>query len=1090
MPTPLVHFRGLAILKKWSPSDNDPTTTLAAKTLHSVLLFAIPFAALFLTVGVPFFALKKPAAAVFCAFILVTTLACMALLKRGYVRLSSWIFVSTVWLILALSVVLTSGIRSSAVMSHITVIVVSVWLLGRREGMWIAGLSLAFSLSLAIMESRGIHLPRYFPGPPFIAWAFGAGLVGLTILPIASVNQALADSAAQARRELEARLREERARAESEERFRATFFQAAVGIVQTDLNGRWQLVNDRLCEILGYSPTELRGAAFLDLTHPEDREASGATLRQFLQGEISSCSLEKRYVRKDGNTVWARVFVKLVRNPHDQPQYFITVFEDISEKIQAERALRETEERLTLAQNAAGLGIWDWEPSKGIITVGGKYAYLHGLANEPNKISFEEWLSSTHPEDRDRLHAIARQCLEGLRDWDIEFRVVWPDATVHWLRGKGSVLVDDSGRPIRVTGICMDITGRKQAEAALRNSQQLLELAQDAAGIGSFDRDEVTGVVCCSKGFPVLYGLPPSEVGLSYEQWLERIHPGDRTTLDAGRVGALQTGSSWETEFRVIWPDGSTHWLFSKGKVLRDGYRNSIRTVGVNMDITERKQAEENLRSSQRRLELAQAAAGVATYDWDFRALVGHCSKEFPAMYGLPPSEIGPPYEQWVEMIHPEDRTRILLERAKTFESEREWDTEFRVIWPDGSVHWLYARGNLLRDPEGNPSRMIGVNMDITARKRAEDESVARQKLEGLGVLAGGIAHDFNNMLGAILAESELLREDVAENAPARAEVNNIVGVVNRAAAIVRELMVYAGNEETVLEPVDLSMLVREMLKLLRVSISKQAKLEIDLPEGLPYVRANEAQIAQVVMNLITNASEALEEKQGVISVSVARSGEDIRLQVGDTGRGMTEEVKGRIFDPFFSTKFSGRGMGLAAVQGIIRKHGGKIDVASIPGQGSRFTILLSSISERGPVARASASTISDVPPAGNAGTVLVVEDEEPLRLAVSKMLRKERFQVIEASDGRTGVDLFLANAPAIGAVLLDMTLPGLSGREVLQELRRIRHDVKVILTTAYSQDAALAALSGERPWGFIRKPYRLSELAQLLRNACQQTRS
>jgi CheY-like chemotaxis protein len=251
-------------------------------------------------------------------------------------------------------------------------------------------------------------------------------------------------------------------------------------------------------------------------------------------------------------------------------------------------------------------------------------------------------------------------------------------------------------------------------------------------------------------------------------------------------------------------------------------------------------------------------------------------------------------------------------------------------------------------------------------------------------------------------------------------------------------------------------------------------------------VRANSAQIAQVVMNLITNASEALGDKPGVVSVSVGISEDHVRLRVSDTGCGMTEDVKARIFDPFFSTKFAGRGMGLAAVQGIIRKHGGAISVASLPGRGSDFTILLPSISGVWEAIHCTdAEPASHSQAAVNTGTVLVVEDEEQLRLAVSKMLRKRGFQVIEASDGREGVELFRANKREIGAVLLDMTLPGLSSREVLQGLRGIRPDVKVILTTAYSQDAALAALGGdEAPWRFIRKPYRLSEVRQFLCDA------
>ncbi len=936
--------------------------TVAAKVLHSVLLVALPVSVLSLGVLVPLFAVRKIAAGAFWLVIVIFTLVCILLLRRGNVRLSSWLFLSTSWLTLALFVVFSGGIRSPGVLSQIAIIVVSIWLLGRREAIWIAALSLIFGLNLAIMESVGIHLPRYFPVMPILAWGFAVGLVCLTILPLASVHQALADSSEQAQRE-------------------------------------------------------------------------------------------------------------------------------VAERRQTEEILRSSQQRLELAQAAAGIGSYERDERTGIASCSSGFPALYGLPPSEVGPSYEQWVESIHPDDRAAMLERRAGTLKSGDSWETEYRVIWPDGSVHWLFAKGMVLRDLRRNPTGTIGVNIDITERKHAEEILRSSQRRLELAQAAAGIGSYERDERTGIVRCSSGFPALYGLPPSEVGPSYDQWLESIHPDDRAMTLEKPGRAVEKGDSWETEFRVIWPDGSVHWLFAKGLLMRDSLGNPTGTIGVHMDITGRKQAEETLRSSQQRLELAQAAAGIGSYEWDVNTGVGRCSELFPALYGLPPAEIGPPQEQWLERIHPDDRAGVLEQLAQTLAGNGSCNIEFRVIWPDGTLHWLFARGTLLRDSRGNPSRTVGVNMDITERKRAHEEAITRQKLEGLGVLAGGIAHDFNNLLGSILAESEMLLEEVAGNATAREGVSSIMAVANRATGIVRELMAYAGKGETVFEPVDLSRLVREMVQFLRTSISKHAELQIDLPEGLPSVRANAAQISQVVMNLIINASESLGEKHGVISVGVAESEDHVRLEVNDTGCGMTEEVKAQIFDPFFSTKFAGRGMGLAAVQGIIRKHRGMINVASVPGQGSVFTILLPSITEPALGASGSTLTVSDTQGEATVGTVLVIEDEEPLRHAVTKWLRKKGFRVIEASDGRGGVDLFKAHEHTIDAVLLDMTLPSLPGREVLRELRRIRTDVNVILTTAYSQDSALEALGGQQPWRFIRKPYQLSELVELLRDACQDRR-
>jgi PAS domain S-box-containing protein len=222
--------------------------------------------------------------------------------------------------------------------------------------------------------------------------------------------------------EMAERKRAEEALRESEERFRATFYQAAVGIAQTGINGQWLLVNDRLCEILGYSQAELSGKTFLDITHPDDLEANLVARHQLLQGETSSWSTEKRYIRKNGITVWARVFVSAVRGQDSRPEYFISVVEDITEKVHAERALRESEQRLSLAQSAAQMGVWHLDLATHEITFSADYARLYGLASDRRTLTHREWLSMIHPDDRGRVQALIRETLEQTRIWDAEYR--------------------------------------------------------------------------------------------------------------------------------------------------------------------------------------------------------------------------------------------------------------------------------------------------------------------------------------------------------------------------------------------------------------------------------------------------------------------------------------------------------------------------------------------------------------------------------------------------------------------------------------------------------------------------------------------
>jgi CheY-like chemotaxis protein len=276
------------------------------------------------------------------------------------------------------------------------------------------------------------------------------------------------------------------------------------------------------------------------------------------------------------------------------------------------------------------------------------------------------------------------------------------------------------------------------------------------------------------------------------------------------------------------------------------------------------------------------------------------------------------------------------------------------------------------------------------------------------------------------------------------------------------------------------------MADLLKVSISKAAVLKKDLAADLPSIHANASEMRQMVMNLIINASEALIAKPGAITIRTSqelgpKAGARVRLEVLDTGCGMTEEVRTRIFEPFFTTKFMGRGLGLSAVMGIVQRHGGSIEVESTPGHGSRFVVLL-------PCNAGPGSTepfgIAVAQPAAAEPTVLFIEDEEALRPIVAKLLRKRNFHVIESADGAGAIEVFRANSAAIDAVLLDVSLPGRSGREVFQEMCRINPDVKVILSTAYSRETVTADFGGFRAWGFVRKPYQIDELVKLLREA------
>src|SRR5579871_6664760 len=400
------------------------------------------------------------------------------------------------------------------------------------------------------------------------------------------------------------RRRAERELRESEKLLRAIFFQAAVGMAQTSPNGQWLLINDRFCEMLGYSLTELRGKTFVDITHPDDREASLTAVRQLLSGEISIWSKEKRYIRKDGSVVWGRLFTSLVRDQHNQPQYFLTVVEDITEKIQVERALRESEQRLTLAQNAAGLGVWDSDLRKKVAVISKQYAELHGLAPDRTQLTHEEWLQLVHPADRERVQGLLQESLEHGHSWDMEFRIVWPDGSTHWLLGKGDVLRDDSGLPVRMIGVSLDVTARKQAEALLRESEERFRNLADSAPVMIWVSD--LDKLCTFFNKPWL-----EFTGRTIEQelgngWSSGVHPADSDRCIATYNASFDLRRPFQMEYRLRRADGEFRWILDNGTPLYRG-NEFVGFIGSCIDVTDQKRSEGKLLQSQKDLRALTA---------------------------------------------------------------------------------------------------------------------------------------------------------------------------------------------------------------------------------------------------------------------------------------------------------------------------------------------------------------------------------------------------------------------------------------------------------------------------------------------------
>jgi PAS domain S-box-containing protein len=450
-------------------------------------------------------------------------------------------------------------------------------------------------------------------------------------------------------------------------------------------------------------------------------------------------------------------------------------------------------------------------------------------------------------------------------------------------------------------------------------------------------------------------------------------------------------------------------------------------------------------------------------------------------IFGYTPEDaIGQP----IDMLLPPDRRNEEADMVQRIrQGARITQLETVRVRRDGKQIPVSLTASPVRDESGAVFGVSQIARDTTEQKQLEQQLRESQKLESLGVLAGGVAHDFNNLLTGIMGNASLAAIEPDNAVALRERIQEVLNASERAAQLVRQMLAYAGKGQFVLEPIDLSLQIREIEALLRTSIPRLVELELDLDAALPPVAADRAQLQQVVMNLAMNGAEAIGDRAGIVAIRTRSrevNGErQAVLEVADTGCGMDEHTKARIFDPFFSTKFTGRGLGLAAVMGITRTHGASISVESAPGKGSRFTVVF-------PASAASSASVPHEPHVDlrGFGNILVVDDEDLIRSMARFTLERCGYNVVVANDGKAAVDLFTERPDDFVAVLLDLTMPVMNGEEALRQIRRVRPDVPVILSSGFSETEAVQRFQKDRLSGFLQKPYTGTALARRIKQA------
>jgi PAS domain S-box-containing protein len=892
-------------------------------------------------------------------------------------------------------------------------------------------------------------------------------------------------------RDIRGRKRDEQAIREGEQRLRIAKDAAKLGIYEYDVATRNILWDARVREFWGLGPdVPVTIDTFFSGLHPDDRARTQVLLDRALDpaGDGEYYADYRVISQADGSVRWIAATGKVFFE-NGRPTHMIGMGQDVSEQKRAEATLRESEERFRNMADTAPVLIWVSGPDKRPTFF--NKPWLEFTGRTMNQEMGDDWAAGTHPDDRDRCFATYSSSFDARRSFRMEYRLRRADGEYRWVLDNGTPRYRES-EFAGFIGSCIDVTEQKRVEEELRRNQAQLIDSQRLARVGSWEADMTTGRLRWSEEMYRIYGVQ-RDARTDFQTFLSRVHPKDRGIIPEAQKKALSADTPVSVEFRIIRPDGEVRFVRSMVEALRNDEGALVRFSGAAQDITEQVKATELLRESEARLTNAERMTHVGSWTWDIEPNRASWSEEMFRIMGQP-REHKPSYDP--QAIAPADRERVEQWIQHCLAEKRGSPIEARIVRPNGELRTVVVTSDVLLDEDGSPERLSGACQDVTDARRAQEESFARQKLESLGTLAGGIAHDFNNLLGAMLAQTELAMAELATGSRPDGELQAIRDVAIRGSEIVRQLMVYAGKESDVLEPVDVSKVVEGMLGLLKVTVSRHAALVTDLGEGLPAVRARTAQLSQIVINLVVNASEAIGAHEGVIRVSTERiglgpaeaaakalpPGDYVRLEVSDTGRGMSPETQAKVFDPFFSTKFSGRGLGLAVVHGIVRSVRGAIQVASEPGKGTTFQVLLPCEGAVAKLDPGSIIAIDEPVPAARRATVLLVEDEEHLRLAVAKILGRSGLETFEAANGTAAIDLLRASGGTIDLILLDLTIPGSSSQEVLAEAALARPDVKVILTSAYSEEEAKPMMREPVVCGFIRKPFKLGDLVQTLR--------
>jgi PAS domain S-box-containing protein len=706
-----------------------------------------------------------------------------------------------------------------------------------------------------------------------------------------------------------------------------------------------------------------------------------------------------------------------------------------------------------------------------------------------------------------------------------ELRVIGPrTGRVRWFRVEVTPGRDPDGAT-PWTGLAVDVTDLKVAERRLREAYRKLDFHMNNTPLAVIEWEDGTRIARWNGQAEAVFGWSAAEVAgkaafdfrFVHEEDAEAVRRLVAEMMDRRSARTLSVNRNYTKAGAVIWCEWHNSSLIDEaGKV--------VSVLSLVLDVTERRAASDALARSEAGLRSALGSAKMLGWDWDLRAGRRAFSTDYAGFFGLPSGADYCLAENAWAAVHPDDRAAVVAtwERALRTGADVRFDYRGSATEADGEYRWFSVRGQVLAGPDGQPARVIAVTTDVTDRKRVERERVAldrqlldTQKWESLGVLAGGVAHDFNNILTVVLGSAGLARRLVSDAAPAAALLSQIETAARRAADLCRQLLAYAGRATVTVGRTDLNRTIRDSSVLLEVPATSGTRVVYDLDPSVPAAQADPGQMRQVLMNLVMNAAEALGEDGGEVCVRTAAAevcspdagfvlapapGRYARLEVSDTGPGIAPEVRARMFDPFFTTRFAGRGLGLAAVLGIVRAHQGGIWVNTTPGRGTTMRVYWPAAGEpfesepaTEPPPDAEPSAVPVAAPVARRNTdpnrpvALIVDDEMYVREVAASTLEDLGYEPVLAGDGPGGLEQYRRNRDRVRVAILDVMMPGMTGDQVLAALREEDSRLPVVVISGFTDRRAVP--DGVNGVEFLQKPFHPEELVAAIQRVVADTR-